>query len=155
MDEYKFKTLHKVGADITVEYAEVYNYPIHTHSYYEMTLYEPFDGVITLNDYVIVPDKHTAILVIPSDFHKTSVNNSANSNYTKLSFASDCFDNSCIPKVSMVLENINRDSFFLKLFNEILQCKNNEVYKKALVNSAICFISQNGKSITLQGRFLF
>ncbi len=149
MDEYKIKTLHKAGADITVESAGVYSYPIHTHSYYEMTLYEPFDGVITLNDCVIVPDKPTAILVIPSDFHKISVKTGKDSKYIKLSFASDCFDSSCVPKTSMVLDDINQDSFFLKIYNEILQCKNNEVYKKALVNTAICFITQRGQSITL------
>ena len=41
---------------LLVESKKVFSYPIHSHSYYEMTFYMPFEGFIRINGKLYVPD---------------------------------------------------------------------------------------------------
>ena len=47
------------GVNVTV--GNVISFPVHTHMYYEMTLYEPFAGSITVNYQSIVMDRPAVI----------------------------------------------------------------------------------------------
>lgn len=147
MNNHKIPTFHKTDANITTESGTVQSFPIHIHSYCEMLLYEPFDGYICINDRVIVPESLTSVLIIPGDFHEIVVNGTPDSEFMKLSFASNTLDKADFPKTSMLLKSIDRDSLFYKIFKEIIDNPFNEQLKKALTQVLICKILQNGEII--------
>ena len=147
MDKPKIQTLHKSGVGIAVEQGSVISFPIHMHTYYEMLLYEPFDGFVKINDYTIVPDKLTAIIFVPSDFHQIVVNGTSEANFMKVSFDADAVDRVCLPKTSMVLDSIEKDSFFVKAYREVTQNPEDELYKKNLLQVILCIMQKNGHSI--------
>lgn len=148
MDKQKIQTMHKSGVDITLEYGNVKSFPIHMHTYYEMLLYEPFEGFVKINDYTINPDKLTAIILVPSDFHQIVVNGSPEAKFMKVAFDGDTIDKTCLPKTSMVLHSIAPDSLFVKTYREVIENPDNEFYKKNLIQVILCNILQKGKSIT-------
>lgn len=59
--------------DISINYSKVFTYPIHGHVYYEILVYEPFNGTITLNGARFNTQTPTAILITPNDFHSTAM----------------------------------------------------------------------------------
>ena len=54
----------------TIEKGCVFSFPTHTHSHFEMTVYEPFCGGITVNGEFFVVDRPTVFLISPSDFRR-------------------------------------------------------------------------------------
>lgn len=148
MNNRKITTLHKIGTNISTELGQVLSYPVHIHSYYEMLLYEPFDGYVCVNDQVIIPDNPTSVLIIPGDFHEVVVNGKSKSKYMKLSFTSNIFEKANFIKASMLLKAIGRDSLFFKIYSEIIKNSDNEQLKKALTQVILCLIMQNGQMIT-------
>lgn len=147
MNKHKVRTFYKTNTNITTEYGPVFPFPIHIHSYCEMILYEPFDGYVCINDQVITPNNLTATLIAPGDFHEIVVNTNSDSKYIKISFTDNIFEKTCYPKTSMVLKDIEQDSLFFKIYNEIIEKQNNEQLKKALTEVTICIIMQNGEKI--------
>ena len=59
--------------DICISHRPVHSYPIHGHVYYEILVYDPFKGEITLNNSHFDPSTPTAIMITPNDFHSVSV----------------------------------------------------------------------------------
>lgn len=147
MNNNKIPILHKTDTNITTESGKVLNYHIHIHSYWEMLLYEPFDGYVCVNDQIIIPDNLTAVLITPGDFHQIVVNGKTNSTYKKIFFTSSVFEKTTFPKKSMVLKSIDRASLFYKIYNEIIKNSDNEQLKKVLIQVIICIIMQNGETI--------
>ena len=147
MKKYKIVTMHKENKDITVETGNVFSFPRHTHSYYEMTLYQYIDGTIFVNDCVIKPQKYIIVLVVPTDFHNIDINEGCIAKYTKVSFTADCFEKNTLPETSMYLEFDEGDDFAFKVFDELCHNISNNDYKRALVNTAVCILKQRGRSI--------
>lgn len=147
MDKYKIPTLHKTDTNISTECGKVFSFPTHIHSYCEMLLYEPFDGHVHINDQIITPNKLTATIIIPGDFHEIIVNGDSDSKYMKISFTHDVFEKTNFPKTSVILQSIDRDSLFFRIYKEIMDNPNNEPLKKALIEVIICIITQNGQTI--------
>lgn len=147
MEGRPIKTFHMKDLNIKVEEKTVFNFYIHTHSYFEMTLYNPFDGEILLNEERIIPDTITAILIAPSDYHKTSVRSDECSGYIKLSFPREMFGETELPETSIVLNKIPPDDFFVSLYKEITNNNDNEQYKKVLVSALVCIMRQKGRKI--------
>ena len=54
---------------IRISTGEVYSFPPHYHDYYEMLLYEPFRGVLSVNDHAPETSEALVILMTPSDLH--------------------------------------------------------------------------------------
>ncbi len=59
--------------EICVECGNVFSFPAHGHTYYEMTWYEPFDGQITVNTAPVTIDTPCVILLTPADYHRIHV----------------------------------------------------------------------------------
>ena len=79
------------GADgIAVNADVVFSYPLHSHAYYEMLYYEPFDGEITVNETAIRPTVPMAVLMTPVDLHRITVRDSGGARFVKLAFTEDC-----------------------------------------------------------------
>lgn len=71
---YEILNDSSIGADgVSVSEKKIYSYHIHNHLYYEILLYEPFDGYITINDNKFEITETTAVLIAPGDFHSTEV----------------------------------------------------------------------------------
>lgn len=62
---------------VTVSRMNVCSYHMHTHLYYELLLYEPFDGLIKINEREFAITKPTAVLIAPGDFHSTELSGKA------------------------------------------------------------------------------
>ena len=138
--------LSKHDSAIWVEEGIFYGFRLHSHTYYEMTLYEHFDGCVEINEQKINLDTMTAILVTPAYFHKGDCGKN-NGRYIKLAFDTDILPKNLSPKSPIVLKNIDKNSFLVSLFLEIADNSDNEEYKKVLVNTAVCYMLQNGKRI--------
>ncbi|MBR3967816.1 MAG: helix-turn-helix transcriptional regulator [Clostridia bacterium] len=150
--EQKIKTLSDYKSNIQLESDYMFSFFLHSHTYYEMTLYDPFEGNITVNDYTVSPDTLTAILVAPSYFHKGTVNGKCGK-YRKLVFGTEMLQENLIPNTSIVLRNIEPESFFVRIYEEIFQNAGNEEYKKVLINAAVCIMLSYGeKLMSFKGR---
>ena len=132
---------------VTVESSSVYSYPTHMHSYFEMTLYEPFAGRISLNDRDFFIDVPTCVLVAPSDFHRIVVEEeSASARYIKLGFARGALQESGIPASSYVLR-LSEGGFLRSLYEELLRSDCSEAYRAALVNAATHVMIEKGEAV--------
>lgn len=74
---------------ISVSTDVVFGYPLHSHAYYEMLYYEPFDGEITVNETAILPTVPMAVLMTPVDLHRITVRNDRGARFIKLAFTED------------------------------------------------------------------
>ena len=132
---------------VTVESSSVYSYPTHMHSYFEMTLYEPFAGRISLNDRDFFIDVPTCVLVAPSDFHRITVDEgSGSARYIKLGFARGALQESNVPASSAVLR-LPTDCFLHSLYEELLRSDCSEAYRAALVNAATRIMIEQGEAV--------
>ena len=59
--------------EVVLSRNRVVDYPIHGHAYYELLVYDAFEGEITLNGSKFSTRLPTAILVTPNDFHSTAL----------------------------------------------------------------------------------
>lgn len=147
MEAYKILKMHKHDSDITVATGSIFQFPIHMHSYYEMTLYEPFDGTISVNDTVFTMDTPTAILIAPFDFHRSEITGSQKGRYIKIAFATDLPLEEPAPDCSLILRNICEDDFLIRLFQEIAKTLPLSAYRKQLVYSAVLALIERGTRI--------
>ena len=63
--------------EVVFSHGPVVTYPIHGHAYYELLVYDPFCGEITVNGTKFSTERPTAILVTPSDLHSTTLRTDA------------------------------------------------------------------------------
>ena len=63
--------------EVVLFHDRVVDYPIHGHAYYELLVYDIFEGELTLNGSKFSALLPTAILVTPNDFHGTSLRGGA------------------------------------------------------------------------------
>ena len=138
--------LNKPDSLISVEEGTFFNFAIHSHTYYEMTLYEPNDGYVAINEQNIPLDTTTAILIAPTYFHQ-GFTHIKKSKYVKLAFNRNILPEIFSVKNPIILKKIEKDCFFLKLYREIVVNNDNEEYKKTLLAAAVCYIIQNGERL--------
>lgn len=143
MENFKMK-----AGETSAETKTVFSYPIHTHTYCEMTLYSPFDGNISVNNQDISPDTVTAILVNPFDFHKIDVKNDCGAKYIKISLDEGCLAKGNVLETSFRLDGINPNGFLASLFAEAYAHRDEKVYFKSLINAIVCRISTDGEKIS-------
>ena len=129
-----------------VETGTVFSYPIHSHSYYEMTLYMPFKGLIKINGIAYVPDTVFISLIAPSDFHVIEVSEGERADFIKLSFDADILDKSLRENVSRVLKNIEKDDALITLFYEIMKNKDRK-YSRFLLNAVFCDLCTRAETV--------
>ena len=61
------------GSNVELEHGNIFSYPIHAHLYYEILIYDAFDGEISVNGARYPTSTPTAILLTPSDFHSVTI----------------------------------------------------------------------------------
>ena len=147
METYNVVKLKGGGAAVSVESACVYSYHTHMHTYYEMTLYEPFDGTVAVNDRDFDMRTRSCILIAPSDFHRIRVDAARGARYIKIGFESDVPDRSYREGGSIVWQGIEQDDFLVSLFEEIQKQRQDERYVRHLVNAAIAALTRQGERV--------
>lgn len=134
--------------EIRVSGGDVFGFPTHTHSYFEMTLYRPFDGCIYVNDKEVEIDRPTAILICPLDFHRIKVNRDGSARFIKICFGGSVFaDESELPRSSVIMRGISEDSFTAAAFDEALRFCGDRVYLAALVRAIVYRLLADGHHI--------
>lgn len=147
MNSHKIPILHKSDKGVNASRYNVFSYHTHMHSYYEMTLYEPFDGTVTINDNIFKINTITAVLIAPSDFHRIEVSGTAQSPFIKIAFDADPSLVGEAIESSIILQEIKKEDFIYHIFQEIFRTSGNSIYKTFLVHAALLAISEKGMRV--------
>ena len=112
-----------------------------------MTLYDRFDGTVTVNGKVFTIDTPTVVLVIPSDFHRIETPENAHARFIKIAFEADPVLIGEGITASLILQGISPNDFIYKLFCEIANAAENTTYKTFLVHTALLSLSLKGQRV--------
>jgi len=124
----------------------VYSFPMHMHTYYEMTLYRPFRGGVLINGERREIDTVSAVLICPSDFHEILVEEPTDSTYIKISFNGDVFRGNA-PDASAVLTDLDPNGFLAHLFEELLAQGEDRRYAEHLISAAAHRVVKEGSDV--------
>ncbi len=115
-----------------IEKEIIHSYHSHTHIYYEIILYEPFVGNITVNGLNYSVDKPTILFMTPGDIHSTYVSSSSKSSFYKVCFTSA--ENIATTSSCPVILNIEgKFEFFKQLFDNALANEKNFLYLQTTI----------------------
>lgn len=148
MENLELERLYNPDGRIIVESKEVFSYRLHTHSYYEMILYEPFDGFVAVNGEKIKIDSLTAVIISPLSFHETETVSRSSARFIKVGFTRELLDDMAF-EFSLVFEGVEKNGFLHRLFIEILKNAHNEGYLRHLIKCAAFIIQNEGEKIML------
>lgn len=141
-------TVERIKANeraIQVSTGTVFSYHAHIHSYYEIILYEPFFGNVTVNESVVNVKSYTCIMVAPLDLHKIDVIGETDARFIKLKVTAEALGvEHSYP--SFVLSGIEKNDFLTALFGELLRDGQSEQYISHLVNAAVLQVVCRGES---------
>ena len=132
--------------EILAETGDVFDFRTHTHSYYEMTLYRPFNGGVFINNGFVPIASTTAILISPSDFHSIKVTGQA-SGYIKLSFDNTVIGGQNTQISSVIVPNLDENGFMAAAFREALKFRGDKSYLKALINTMVYRLLADGERV--------
>ncbi len=136
--------------ELSIEKGNVFNYPTHTHSHYEMTLYQSFQGGINVNGEFFDVSVPSAFLFSPSDFHRISVDEShTSSQYIKIGFYEKIFNRFkyTLPDQPIIIRNTNEHPILVGLFNEIHDNQNDQNYVSVLIEAAMFYFIKHGNTL--------
>lgn len=148
MEHANIVKFQNLCGDIIVESRSVFSYKIHTHTYYEMTLYEPFEGRITINGKDHSINSVTATLISPLDLHEIVVSRPTDAKYIKVGFNADIL-NGAASDFSMVVTDIKSNDLLFMLFQEIYACCRDRAYTECLICCAFRAILRKGEGVSL------
>ena len=132
--------------EMIVQKGQVHSYPLHTHTYYEILLYEPFGGQITLNGKPFEVTAPTAILVAPHDIH--SVSAAKTGRFIKLCFARNAIAAMIHPpESSYLLLSPKPDGFLVQCFQELCRAGENREYRLLLISTIVHLLQENGQAV--------
>ena len=120
--------------DLSLKTERVYSYPIHGHDYYEILIYDPFDGEIAVNGRTFSPKTPTAVLITPKDFHSTTVFGSTEALCRKLQIAGETFETHFShPFTPIVIQEREQVAFFRMLLSQGEENrKNQELFTRCI-----------------------
>jgi len=77
---------------ISVSTGKVYSFPSHSHSYFELVLYHPFQGNILVNDTPLSANRPFAVLMTPADIHAIALEGK-DADFIKIAFLPELLGN--------------------------------------------------------------
>ena len=104
--------------DVELERGNVSSYPIHGHTYYEILIYEAFDGEISVNGVRYTTDTPTAVLVTPSDFHGIGVKNDNGAHFYKWKISREIMDRFSDRSFSSTITKDREQICFLSMLSD-------------------------------------
>lgn len=134
-----------IGSDgLSASKINIYSYHTHTHLYYEMLLYEPFDGSIRINERELKITEPTAILIAPGDFHSTNLSGKP-SCVIKMQCNSAKLGQTYL---TSILSVDNTESMIKELFNAGLKYRQYKDYLLSIIRMAASEITFHGKVLS-------
>ncbi len=124
-----------MGIRITSE--NVYPCPMHSHTYYELLLYEPFVGKSIVNGKENAVNEITVLLITPSDLHRTSAPYDCKSKFIKIAFSPDCITTAKLPSSAVMYRITDKNKISVHLFEEMYAKRENVPYAKILLNTLL------------------
>ncbi len=146
MDIFEVEKHINPDGDIKIEAREAFSYPLHTHTYCEMTLYEGFEGCISINGTDVNFCGTAAVLVTPLDLHAIGFSGNAGAKYIKIGFNADTV-RELSPDAPIVYRGAQDDGFFRSLFYEMLKNKKDSLSLRLLIGCAVNIMKKRGESV--------
>ena len=141
--------LDKIENTIKVSTDFIISYYTHTHMNYDMLVYEPFDGYVTVNNEKIHINSTTLLIVTTTDIHSTSVKGKSDARYVKIAFGDDIVDGFLLSSLSqpIVYENMDLNIFLTELINRLKENAVNQEKLCILINTILLEVTEKGKYI--------
>ncbi len=137
------KTEIKISADY------VFSCNMHSHTYYELLLYEPFNGNAFINGTSNAVKSPTVVLITPSDLHKTTIDwkdERKTAKFIKIQFEAYCVTSVSLPQSAEIYPVNEENRFVYHLFNEIYNQKDDIPYCKQLLNTLVFSLTAKNKN---------
>lgn len=150
MEKIRIIKLDSVEGGIVVISAITCSFPEHTHAYYEMTLYEPFNGKLYINGKMVEPNGYTAVLHSPSNFHRTEILGECNSKYIMVGFDGSVLAKNTAPKDTFIITGLEEDDVLCGLYREILNNIADKAYSAALIGAVVAIFLKKGERSSRQ-----
>ncbi len=150
MKSFSVEQLANSGSAVFATKNTICSYHEHTHAYYEMTLYHPFNGNIYINGKKISVDTICAVLHSPSNFHRTEVFSDDDASFIKVTFDGSFLPDTSIPHHTLYFTELNPTDLIYGLFEEILAHKDDQNYATALVTAAVSYFIKFGYASSLK-----
>jgi len=133
---------------IAVSTDAVFSYPLHSHAYFEMLYYEPFDGEITVNDTTLVPRQAMVVLMTPIDLHRITVRDGREAHFIKLAFTEDCLGSYLAERLEGAVAVRDADAYpiLCDLFTRAAAAENTEE-TVILMRALVLTLLQTGKRL--------
>lgn len=138
------------NAEISIDKGTVFNYPTHTHAHYEMTIYSPFAGGITVNGEFYDVPVSSAFLISPSDFHRITVSDEqCASEFIKIGFYEKTIADykGILPNQPIILRSLEKHNVITELFHEIHRSNGDSGYVSVLIEAAVSYMIKYGTAI--------
>lgn len=130
---------------LTVSTGKVYSFPAHSHSYYEMILYRPFDGYVTVNGRQIPATMPFILLMTPADLHSVMLTGNA-SDFIKAAFSEDSLGGYLAKRLSEgVLLFPLTDATTVRLFEELIEPRSHEAL--ILLRALVLLVTEEGEPL--------
>ena len=140
-------------SDLDIECGFVYSYPIHGHLYYEILIYDTFEGEITVSGVQFDPKAPTAVLVAPNDFHSITVRSKENISYYKILISRAYFEDSLhLSSSSSVSQDEKRHALLKTLVTEAYRNRHDHAYLEAYVRAIIQTLQKTAEQIIRSGK---
>ena len=132
MERIDCLTRENTHGGLAVTSGEMYAYPPHAHAYCEMTLYEPFEGTITVNDQCVdMRAGYSVILMTPLDVHRIGVTSSRGARFIKIAFDEESVPAS-LPAAPLIMQRLDAGALVCQLFRELHENRADRPYAAAL-----------------------
>ena len=132
MERIDCLTRENTHGGLAVTSGEMYTYPPHAHAYCEMTLYEPFEGTITVNDQCVdMRAGYSVILMTPLDVHRIGVTSSRGARFIKIAFDEESVPAS-LPAAPLIMQRLDAGALVCQLFRELHENRADRPYAAAL-----------------------
>ncbi len=144
MDKIRIEKLGNIEGNITAVTSTIRSYHEHTHAYYEMTLYEPFDGNAYINGKKLPINKITAVLHSPSNFHRTEVLSQSKSRYITVGFDGSILPKNTAPRDTFIITDLKPDDLLCGLYREMLENIGDKAYMNSLIATTVAVFLKKG-----------
>ena len=127
--------------------------PFHTHchTYFEMLLYQPFLGHVTVNGQLVEISRPTVLLLTPSDFHSTHPL-SGGAVYYKLCFTDELVAAHKAPSHPLTVTAPDALALLSPLFIRACADRGDRPYLAALIRAAVMTAERSGEPLAAPPR---
>lgn len=135
---------------LRVTSGQVFSFPTHAHMYYEMTLYEPFQGSVCINQQVISMTRPAITLMTPSDFHRIQFDGGQPAAFVKASFEESVLPAPVRAQLTspIVLQGVESGSLPHLLFGELQSQQEQLADASILLSAILMYLARHGERLS-------